>query len=150
MDREILEAAELTRNILIDWIPVFEDTGFDYDIQIPDRPAQVSLDAECYRRILNNLIQNVLSHSHGSWVEIRMLQKAREVSISVSDNGVGMESEDLKHILSGFINATEPVRKKEADWDCLLLGSLQKNGRQNYCPKSAGKRDKIYAYISFV
>ena len=23
MDREILEAAELTRNILIDWIPVF-------------------------------------------------------------------------------------------------------------------------------
>lgn len=49
MDREILEAAELTRNILIDWIPVFEDTGFDYDIQIPDRPAQVSLDAECYR-----------------------------------------------------------------------------------------------------
>ena len=64
MDREILEAAELTRNILIDWIPVFEDTGFDYDIQIPDRPAQVSLDAECYRRILNNLIQNVLSHSH--------------------------------------------------------------------------------------
>ena len=94
MDREILEAAELTRNILIDWIPVFEDTGFDYDIQIPDRPAQVSLDAECYRRILNNLIQNVLSHSHGSWVEIRMLQKAREVSISVSDNGVGMESED--------------------------------------------------------
>ena len=98
MDREILEAAELTRNILIDWIPVFEDTGFDYDIQIPDRPAQVSLDAECYRRILNNLIQNVLSHSHGSWVEIRMLQKAREVSISVSDNGVGMESEDLKHI----------------------------------------------------
>lgn len=98
MDREILEAAELTRNILIDWIPVFEDTGLDYDIQIPDRPAQVSLDAECYRRILNNLIQNVLSHSHGSWVEIRMLQKAREVSISVSDNGVGMESEDLKHI----------------------------------------------------
>ena len=58
----------------------------------------MSLDAECYRRILNNLIQNVLSHSHGSWVEIRMLQKAREVSISVSDNGVGMESEDLKHI----------------------------------------------------
>ena len=58
----------------------------------------MSLDAECYRRILNNLIQNVLSHSHGSRVEIRMLQKAREVSISVSDNGVGMEREDLKHI----------------------------------------------------
>ena len=31
--------------------------------------------------------------------EIRMLQKAREVSISVSDNGVGMESEKIvKHI----------------------------------------------------
>lgn len=150
MDREILEAAELTRNILIDWIPVFEDTGLDYDIQIPDRPAQVSLDAECYRRILNNLIQNVLSHSHGSWVEIRMLQKAREVSISVSDNGVGMESEDLKHIFERLYKCDRARSEKEADWACLLRSSLQKNGRQNCCPKSAGKRNKIYAYISFV
>ena len=29
-----IEAAELTRNILIDWIPIFEDKQVDYDIDI--------------------------------------------------------------------------------------------------------------------
>ena len=29
-----VEAAELTRNILIDWIPIFEDKQVDYDIDI--------------------------------------------------------------------------------------------------------------------
>lgn len=56
IERKNMEVAELTRDILIDWIPVFEDAGVDYDIQIPDRPARAVLDGDCYRRILNNLI----------------------------------------------------------------------------------------------
>ena len=33
-----VEAAELTRNILIDWIPIFEDKKIDYSIDIPEQP----------------------------------------------------------------------------------------------------------------
>ena len=38
MDINIVEAAELTRNILIDWIPIFEDKQIDYNIDIPEQP----------------------------------------------------------------------------------------------------------------
>ena len=39
-----IEAAELTRNILIDWIPIFEDKQVDYDIDILEQPVRVRLD----------------------------------------------------------------------------------------------------------
>ena len=38
MDINTVEAAELTRNILIDWIPIFEDRQIDYNIDIPEQP----------------------------------------------------------------------------------------------------------------
>ena len=59
MEIQSVEAAELTRNILIDWIPIFEDKQVDYDIDIPEQPVRVRLDMDSYMRIINNLIQNV-------------------------------------------------------------------------------------------
>ena len=55
LEIQSLEAAELTRNILIDWIPIFEDKQVDYDIDIPEQPVRVRLDMDSYMRIVNNL-----------------------------------------------------------------------------------------------
>ncbi|CAI3559682.1 hypothetical protein CNEO3_1220005 [Clostridium neonatale] len=49
-------------------------------------------------RILNNLIQNVIAHSHADKIEITMLKQGKNIRISLADNGVGIEKEDLKHI----------------------------------------------------
>lgn len=48
-----VEAVELTRDILIDWIPIFEDKQIDYSIDIPEQPFRVNLDSDAYLRILN-------------------------------------------------------------------------------------------------
>ena len=78
MDINIVEAAELTRNILIDWIPIFEDKQIDYNIDIPEQPFRVKLDTDGYMRILNNLIQNVISRSHADKIEI-ILSKQEKI-----------------------------------------------------------------------
>ena len=67
-----VEAVELTRDILIDWIPIFEDKQIDYSIDIPEQPFRVNLDSDAYLRILNNLIQNVISHSHADKIGISL------------------------------------------------------------------------------
>ncbi len=41
-----VEAAELTRDILIDWIPIFEDKRIEYTIEIPEQPLIVNLDTD--------------------------------------------------------------------------------------------------------
>ena len=93
-----VEAVELTRNILIDWIPIFEDKQIDYSIDIPEQPFRVQLDPDAYMRVLNNLIQNVIVHSHADKINISLSNQDGNMKIVVADNGVGIEKDDLKHI----------------------------------------------------
>ena len=93
-----IEAAELTRNILIDWIPIFEDKQVDYDIDILEQPVRVRLDTDSYMRIINNLIQNVIAHSHADKIKIALSKQGNHMELLLADNGVGIEKEDLKHI----------------------------------------------------
>lgn len=98
MELQTMEVGELTRDILIDWIPIFEDKQIAYNIDIPEKPFRVRLDTDGYMRILNNLIQNVISHSRADKIEIALTKKKRDMEITVTDNGIGIEKEDLKHI----------------------------------------------------
>lgn len=93
-----VEAVELTRNILIDWIPIFEDKQIDYSIDIPEQPFRVRLDPDAYMRVLNNLIQNVIVYSHADKINISLSNQDGNMKIVVADNGVGIEKDDLKHI----------------------------------------------------
>ena len=98
LEIQSVEAAELTRNILIDWIPIFEDKQVDYDIDIPEQPVRVRLDMDSYMRIINNLIQNVIAHSHADKIKISLSKQGNNLRLLLADNGVGIEKEDLKHI----------------------------------------------------
>ena len=98
MELQTVEVAELTRDILIDWIPIFEDQQIDYHIDIPERPFQVKLDTDGYVRILNNLIQNIIAHSHADKIEMTLLKQSGNMKILLIDNGIGIEKDDLKHI----------------------------------------------------
>lgn len=98
MKIDTIEAAELTRNILIDWIPIFENKQIEYDISIPEQPFWVRLDSDGYMRILNNLIQNIIAHSHADKIRISLCGFENDIKIQLSDNGIGIKNEDLKHI----------------------------------------------------
>ena len=98
LEIQSVEAAELTRNILIDWIPIFEDKQVDYEIDIPEQPVRVRLDTDSYMRIINNLIQNVIAHSHADKIKISLSKQGNNLRLLLADNGVGIEKEDLKHI----------------------------------------------------
>ena len=93
-----VEIAELTRNILIDWIPVLEDKQIDYIIDIPEQPFLIQLDPDGYMRILNNLMQNAIAHSRADKIEITLSKQDNKVQIMLADNGIGMGKEDVKHI----------------------------------------------------
>ena len=49
-----VDLTELTRKILICWIPVLEDAQIDFVIDIPEQPFLVKADPDGYMRILNN------------------------------------------------------------------------------------------------
>jgi signal transduction histidine kinase len=95
---ERVELAELTRNVLKAWIPIYEENHLDYEIEIPERPLFAKVDMDGYTRIVNNLVQNVITHSRATQIKIEMTQNEKEVEIRIVDNGIGIEKGDLPHI----------------------------------------------------
>ena len=95
-----VEAAELTRNILIDWIPLLEDQNVEYSIEIPDEPVKVNMDTDSFMRIVNNLMQNVITHSQADAVKVSLTKQEDTMQLSVADNGVGIAKADLKQIFT--------------------------------------------------
>ncbi len=98
MQIEEVELSEVTRNILIDWIPVFEEQQIEYAASIPDGPVRAALDSDAYTRILNNLIQNAVTHSRADRIEIAFTQQDGDIKIRIQDNGIGIKEEDLPQI----------------------------------------------------
>ena len=56
------------------------------------------LDMDSYMRIVNNLIQNVIAHSHADKIKIALSKKENNMEMLLADNGVGIEKEDLKDV----------------------------------------------------
>lgn len=95
---EKTEIAELTRNILIDWIPILEEKQIGFEFDIPEVPVMVNIDLDGYARVLNNLIQNVITHSQASQIDLTVFLDTKNVTITLSDNGIGILKEDLRHV----------------------------------------------------
>ena len=126
IELQTVEAAELTRDILIDWIPIFEDKQIAYNIDIPEKPFRVRLDTDGYMRILNNLIQNVISHSRADKIEIALTKKKRDMEITVTDNGIGIEKEDLKHIFERLYKCDKGRSEKGSGLGLSIVHQLVK------------------------
>ncbi len=104
---EIYDLNELSRDILADWIPTFEDKRFTYDIDIPASEYSVRLDRSAYIRILNNLVQNALLHSGGDKITLQIIEDKTQAAICVTDNGKGISDKDLPHIFERLYQSDE-------------------------------------------
>ena len=117
-----VEVAELTRNILVDWIPIVEEKKLAYSFEIPDRPFWVKMDSDCYRRIVNNLIQNIIIHSKATSFALDLKCSGNFVTIVIKDNGIGISEEDLKHIFERLYKCDKGRLNKGS---CLGLSIVQ-------------------------
>ncbi|MDE7431237.1 MAG: HAMP domain-containing histidine kinase, partial [Lachnospiraceae bacterium] len=95
---EILDLNELSRNIIVDWISVLENSNFEYEFDIPEKEYLMCIDVNAYSRILNNLLQNVLIHSKGNKMIFRISENDQHAQITIADNGKGISPSHLPHI----------------------------------------------------
>lgn len=95
---EQVDLNELSRNIIADWVPILESRNFEYEIDIPETEYTIQIDPNAYTRILNNVLQNVITHSKGDKVMLSLSETEEQARIIITDNGKGISADDLPHI----------------------------------------------------
>jgi signal transduction histidine kinase len=98
---------EVIDNVLASSQPLLSEGGFQVEKDLaPDLPT-VMADAPALARAVRNLIDNAMKYSGDSrWIGVQARSernsRKNEVRITVSDRGLGISAEDLKHIFDPF------------------------------------------------
>lgn len=95
---ELCDLNELSRNVIADWVPILENSQIDYEVDIPETEYSIRIDSNAYTRIINNLMQNAVTHSGGSKLTLQISEDEKQAKIIVADNGKGISADDLPHI----------------------------------------------------
>ena len=74
---EVCDLNELSRDIMAD-LPLLENHDLSYEIEIPETEYMTRVDSTAYTRILNNLLQNILTHSDASKVFLTVTETEQQ------------------------------------------------------------------------
>lgn len=77
------------------WYPVWEKAGIEADIEVREEPLNWNVDVLWFRRLLDNLFQNVVRHAKsGQYIGIHTEEReGHEGVLVISDHGPGIESD---------------------------------------------------------
>ena len=90
-----VDLAEATRQAAARWVERWEQGGWQYELALPEEAVWVLADESALWRILDNLWQNVETHSQGSTVTVSIEQREKTISLVVADDGCGMSQAEL-------------------------------------------------------
>lgn len=83
--------------------------GVGLRIHPPDHPMRIHGDQEMIRRLFVNLIQNAIKFTDSGEVAVTLQTDAEFAKITVSDTGVGLETDDLSKIFGRFFQKSAAV-----------------------------------------
>jgi len=114
-DTELFSLTDLTTEIIELMLPQVTERNITITFS-PDREVWMQADASKIKQLLLNLLSNAIKYNKDGG-KIRVQENRvdkRHVTISVSDNGIGMDQENLERIFERFY--------------CVDKGRSQKNG----------------------
>lgn len=89
---------ELTRETIIEWIPIMENKKIELKANISDDEFLINVDGAAYKRVINNLINNAVSHGNCSIISISIEKQETRVCICISNNGMPIPQDKLPFI----------------------------------------------------
>ncbi|VTR61369.1 phosphate regulon sensor protein [Actinobacillus pleuropneumoniae] len=95
LNMESADVLRIVKESAAAWYPVWEKAGIEPDIQVRDEPLHWNVDVLWFRRLLDNLFQNVARHARsGQYIGIHTEEReGLEGVLVISDHGPGIESD---------------------------------------------------------
>ena len=98
-------------------LPLAEDKRLQLFVHAPNPPVWVSIDRTHLSRVLTNLVTNAIKYTDAGHVTVAASVKPdRELSIRVSDSGIGISREGVDRIFDEYGQLGNPQRDRHKGW----------------------------------
>lgn len=124
LNLERKDVLRLVRESAAAWYPIWEKEGFQIEIDLEADPLYWTVDESWFRRILDNLFQNILRHARsGLYVGITAEVRGGLRVIVISDHGQGMDSDsEAKGAGLGLSIVDLLLKRMELDYEMVSTG----------------------------
>lgn len=93
MSIQLQDVHRIVRESAAAWYPVWEKAGMTIDIDLPEEPLKWAIDRQGFRRVLDNLFQNVVRHAgSGKYVGIHTIGWRGRTALVITDHGPGLDT----------------------------------------------------------
>ncbi|MEM1412927.1 MAG: HAMP domain-containing sensor histidine kinase [Pseudomonadota bacterium] len=101
---ECTDLEELLAATMASYAVRLRDKGFEVEYQGPEEPLpEMKLDSNAIERAVANLLDNAVKYANGErWVGVELAEKDGEVTITVSDRGIGIPRDEQERIFERF------------------------------------------------
>ncbi|MGB8451972.1 MAG: HAMP domain-containing sensor histidine kinase [Anaerocolumna sp.] len=110
---EIIDINELCREEIINYYDVLQSEGFKVDLEIPDQQILIQADTTALKRVLANLIQNVIRYgAEGKYLKLKLWEQGNGCYIEVADKGKGIIEDKQDKIFERLFTLEDSRNKK--------------------------------------
>jgi PAS domain S-box-containing protein len=132
LNKEQVELAGIVREAVETSAPLIEKAGHSLDIALPDRPVIIEADRVRLTQVLANILNNAAKYTPpGGHIWLKARREACDVLISVRDDGIGIERDELPRIFDLFTQlgrASEPDQKGLGVGLCMVRSLVGMHG----------------------
>ncbi|MEL7835281.1 two-component regulator propeller domain-containing protein [Fodinibius sp. Rm-B-1B1-1] len=99
--------------LVLEFSPMAEVKNICLTTDLPDRDCMVYFDNQKIQKALSNLLSNALKFTpQNGRVSVKVVENNTEVTIKVSDTGIGIDEEELNHVFDRFYQVDSTSTRK--------------------------------------
>lgn len=106
LDMELCNLSEIIESVIGEFSHQVTVKNIDLTFRSPEKKSAVMCDPERIRHAIANLIDNSIKYTEEGSVEVSLTVKSGKERITVKDTGVGIKSEEAKHLFEKFVRAS--------------------------------------------
>jgi CheY-like chemotaxis protein/two-component sensor histidine kinase len=112
LQRELIQMASVVRKAVETAAPLFQDKAQVLHVEVPPSGLQIYADEIRLSQVVWNLLVNASKFSpRGGVVSLRVTSQGNELTLTVADNGMGMEDDDLRRVFDSFTQGKQELHR---------------------------------------
>jgi signal transduction histidine kinase len=105
-DIKSISLREVIRHSLDDLRNTAKEKGIKLKVEVPQNLPRIQGSSPRLQQVITNLVSNAINYTPEGSVTIRIIDKAKELQVEVSDTGIGIPPAELPHVFDDFFRAS--------------------------------------------